>query len=557
MMKQIRIRQLCLLVLLMLIPVIFVFILGSNQVSSPAFSHESVVFHEDFWLEITSEPGTSIYYTTDGSVPDRNSLLYTEPILITDVSESENRYSMNTDTTVGFYLDLLEEYSPSKPAHGYQAPDYPVDKCNVIRAVAINSLGFSSDVITATYIHGDSAAQYEDCMILSIVTDPENLFSDDRGIYVTGSTFRDYLERGSIGSSWYHWSANYTRSGSDWEREAVFHLFDKTGKLMLSKDGGIRIQGSSSRSFLPKGLNLFARENYDNTTSFGIQPFGNDYTPQSMVLSSGGNQRITRFNDVFMSDMVSELNTTIVSYTPCVMYLDGEYWGFYWLGERIDEAYLSYYYGIDDAIVIKGNELEIGYRDDLNIFNNMLGYISGNDMTDPEKYAQVCRLVDMDSYIDYYATMIYIARSGDWPGSNTAMWRSRQEGGEGYADGKWRWILYDCNSSSMAASLTEHDTLNYVRSMDSEFDSLWQNEEFRQRFRQRLDYIASECFAPEKVSAYIDSYIETMIPLLTPTWDRFYGSDNTNLEDFLSTMEGCRSFFLGRKAVVDSWFVSE
>lgn len=65
------------------------------------FSAEPGFYEEPFELEITVKSGT-VYYTLDGTVPDKTSMKYEGPILITDASDHENVYSMRTDVSTGF-----------------------------------------------------------------------------------------------------------------------------------------------------------------------------------------------------------------------------------------------------------------------------------------------------------------------------------------------------------------------------------------------------------------------------------------------------------------------
>lgn len=50
-------------------------------------------------MELYAPPGTESYYTLDGSDPDENAYLYTEPIFIEDVTPQENVHAMRTDTS--------------------------------------------------------------------------------------------------------------------------------------------------------------------------------------------------------------------------------------------------------------------------------------------------------------------------------------------------------------------------------------------------------------------------------------------------------------------------
>ena len=60
----------------------------------------------------------------------------------------------------------------------------------IIRAVAKNSKGEYSDIITKTYFVTDRfLRKYQDLTVVSLVTNPENLFDPEFGIYVSGNQY--------------------------------------------------------------------------------------------------------------------------------------------------------------------------------------------------------------------------------------------------------------------------------------------------------------------------------------------------------------------------------
>lgn len=526
-------------------------------VSTPELSHDSGFYMEDFQLNIVVPPYTEVYYTLDGSLPDRDSYRYTEPLIITNSSENPNTHSMRTDIAACFYTDLIEKYMPVDAALSYQVPDYLVDKCTVLRAVAINSFGITSEIVSASYFVEISPADYPNCNIISLITDPNNLFDPESGIYVTGNTFEDYIENEEPHKHWRFWEANYRQQGSDWERDAVFHFFDTNGNLVLEENGGIRIRGGVSRGTLPRSLNLYAREYPNASDTFDYPLFNNDYIPETVSLSAGGNQLMTQFNDYMMTQRVRDRNFATMLFEPYVMFLDGEYWGYYWLTEKFDETYFKHYYNIDpdNCIIIKEGELEAGRSSDLALYNNMEDYIISNDMSVPENYAKACEMIDIDSCLDYFSTMVYIARDEDWPHANWAMWRTRIPEESPYGDTKWRWILYDCNSTSMSSygDNTDSDTLSVVMG-DPLFSALWENSSFREAFQVRILEIADTNFNAREMDVFIQKYARKMEPILAQSWKRFYGSDNDIQVYYYETMERIRQFFLNRKPYVEKWF---
>ena len=133
----------------------------------PIFSLKSGFYSGDsIELEISNEdPGAVIYYTLDGSNPTINSTIYTNSITLKDKSFKENVYSKITGVT----------------ADRNYVPIENVKKANIIRAMAKLSNGTFTPIISRTYFVGLNRKElYGDAPIISIITDPENLFDYDK-----------------------------------------------------------------------------------------------------------------------------------------------------------------------------------------------------------------------------------------------------------------------------------------------------------------------------------------------------------------------------------------
>ena len=194
-----------------------------------------------------------------------------------------------------------------------------------------------------------------------------------------------------------------------------------------------------------------------------------------------------------------------------MLFLDGEYWGMYYITESYNADFISDHYDVpqEEVIFVKEEVLEEGMEKEIELFQEMRTFISENDMSVEENYEKAKSLIDMDSYIDYYAAQIFIGRYGDWPVKNEAAWRTRNVLSDNeYGDGRWRWMLFDVNSGSLATSQLEVDTLSNVMWGDSVFGSLFKSPAFRERFVERMVYIAEEVYADEKVDQFVDAYLE-------------------------------------------------
>ena len=530
---------------------------GTN--SDIVFSKKSGFYNREFELSIYA-PTEEIYYTLDGSDPDKNSIKYETPIKISDASLNENVYSMRADVSARFLEDeIIENGGEVQKEPIYKLPEYPVDKCNVIKVVYYDEAGRKSEISERVYFIGfDQKAGYEDINVISITTAPDNLFDDETGIYVLGEKYSEFAEVGMeedywARTYWHHWDANYHQRGIEWERESNIQIFDENKNHVLSQNVGIRIQGGGSRGFLPKSLNIYAREEYgENKLYYDL--FGTGYYPKRVTLTTGGDDYYTKIKDRLISELAEDCDIVTMNYEPYVLFLNGEYWGFYYLTEKYDVEFFENYYGvpkgkmIDDVIIIKNDKVEAGVDADWYVsYAEMKDAILNYDLSIQENYEHACQLVDIDSFIDYFAVEGYIARCGDWPDSNFALWRSRYNSGKMYEDGKWRWILFDVNSTSITESLITHDVIGGLRGTSELFDSFCANETFRRKFAERLIELSDTIFAEENVKQKISEYVTLMDQPMKKHFSRFFGTSD---EKFYEGIEDITIFFEKRKPYV-------
>lgn len=493
---------------------------GENGIESNIiFSKQSGFYEEEFQLKIYA-PSDEIYYTLDGSEPNRESLRYDAPILIDDATKNENVYSLRTDVCGSFIAgDTL-----------YTIPDYLVDKCTVIKVAYYDETGNLSAAETRNYfVNYDEKAGYENISIISVTTDSENLFSDDKGIYVLGDSFKEYCEENDLSTkSYYRWGANFLNRGREWERNVNIQVFDENKELVLSQNVGMRIQGGVSRGLLPKSLNFYARDEYgDNRMKYDF--FDTGYYPQRVTLSGGGNDYYSKMLDKLGAELTEDLEFCKMTFKPYALFLNGEYWGFYHLTEKYDEHYIEHYYDVesDHVIIIKNGNLEVGTEEDYIAYIQMREFVENADMSLEENYQKACELLDINSFIDYFAAEIYMARQVDWPSSNYALWRSRECSNKKYGDGKWRWMLFDVNTAAFLDAYVDHDTLTYVRNESKMFDNLYNNQEFKNTFNRRLLEMSDTIFKPSIVEQTVNEYIQLMSEPMNNNHKRFFNTDNS------------------------------
>ncbi len=538
------------------------FLVGDKYaVTELTFSRESGFYEQPFTLKIYAPPGTEIYYTLDGSEPDENAIKYTEPILIADATENENVYSMRTDVSAGFLTENIARYSMSDPQ--YAVPDYPVDKCTVVRAAYRDADGNFSEIKTENYFVGfDHKIGYDDLYVMSIVTDPDCLFDDETGIYVLGKIYQETERLAGLDEYWWWWNANYHQRGMEWERSAEVQLFDADRQLIQSKSCGIRIQGGGSRGNVPRSMNLYARDIYDGEGRFYLDLFGSGYMADTITLFAGGDDKVSKIKDMLMARLTEGRAFATMHYIPCAMFLDGEYWGVYWITEKFDDAYLGYYYHVkkNNVIMIKSAELAEGNEEDNEIYEEqIMKYMVDADMKDEGNYQYACELIDMQSYIDYYASEIYIGRCNDWPSGNEGLWRVREKDEDSiYGDGKWRWMLFDVNSGALSSGLIEANTIASARSgieHSAVFNNLCQNPDFQKQFVITFMDLANTAFTKERVDAIVREYTELMTEPMQVHLKRFWGTEDTAV--FLDAVADVQNFLDCRRPYIVQYLKDE
>lgn len=520
--------------------------------AQPSFSHESGFYDKDFMLKIEAPDGMDVYYTTDGSEPTTDSKKYNAMIRVTDPSEKPNVWSARTDIS----------------SYGATAPRKAVDKAFVIRAVVADKSGRIGESVTATYFLGNTdASYYKDMKVISIVTDPENLFDYNTGIYVKGKYYDMYYS--SAVEAW-NKIANYTQKGREWEREAVFEVFD-SGKHVLSQNVGIRIKGATSRSTPQKSFNIYARDEYGKSKLeydfFGGKAVSEhngeiiDSFDSLTIRNAGNDTSFSYLRDNINQSLVSDRGLTMQTMDECVVFIDGEFWGFYTLTEKVSDSYIKNHYGVKkkDVVIIKNNDVEEGDNEDWQDWNDTIRKYAGMNMTADENYKAFCEDFDVDSFIEYFAVQIYWCNA-DWPWNNFAVWKSKNtDESNPYADGRWRMLLFDTDFSTGLFRNTDTgyraDGFSRIRGYSDSFSrtfcQLLRNPEFKERFCMTFMDIANGNFSPEKTEKIIDYYREAYRQPILDTCERFYAgafTSNSGASRFDSECDIIADFYKNRFA---------
>lgn len=547
-MRKIKILSFYIIISLLLI-------YGGTKADSSCFdlikiSADSGFYDSEFYLEISSGKNYSLHYTLDGSAPSMDSPVYREPLLITDVSSNDNVVSAHTEISPALNEEELKRYDKENQ-QGFAVPDFPVDKCSILRVGAFNREGTCvSTAFRVFFVGFADKTGYDQMKVVSLITSPENLFDYETGIYTMGKYYDEYDEQPEV--RWLWWDANYFQEGVEWEREACINIFDEGRNEILSSLGGIRVHGGGTRGYPQKAFSLYARTDYNGSEVFMTDLFGTDKKPHKIVLSNGGNDVKLKIKDYIVQNLEREhgSNFATLDMFPCALFLNGEYWGVYYITDSYNANYIESHYNVneDEIIMIKNYGIVEGEDADYNLYDEVIQYIRNHDMSQEECYDAICKMIDMDSFVDYYATEIYVAND-DWPDNIIAAWRSKHiQESNPYFDGKWRWMLYDVNYEIVMSDAFE-DSMSSTLERDWILSDLIQNEKVKEMFRERFRELEM-IYAPERVEELINGWLGLMREPTEKNTQRYYGQSDSDDSCFMG-IEDIQEFFENRPAYIE------
>lgn len=453
----------------------------------------------------------------------------------------------------------LDGTPPEDSALQYQGPII-LDRTVAVRAIGYASQLAPSEVVTHTYFIDEKI----NLPFISLVTDPDNFFSDEKGIYVTGT-------RGRGG----YCDSAIRNVKQDWERPVNIELYETAGDLAFNQRAGVKIFGGCSRHRFPqKSLALFARRGYGKGSfDYAIFPDKDINSFESFILRSSADDQVsTLFRDALSQTVLKAfMDVDIQAYRPAVVFLNGQYWGIHNIREKINEHYVAGNFGVDpdEVNLLQGNALVMtganaGYT-------AMVDYANTHSMANNAHYAVLEAQMDMDQYMDYQIGHIFLAEN-DWPGNNIKFWRANT----GF-HAKWRWINYDmdgCFATWSASKNMIHKTTTATETTWPNpewstrlFRNLLDNDGFRNTFVQRYAYHMNTTFASERVLDIIDQMQAALAPEIVRHIDRWGGQkDPDALETWQSptfnsvalweqNVDGMRVFAIERSAFTKDHFI--
>jgi hypothetical protein len=366
--------------------------------------------------------------------------------------------------------------------------------------------------------------------IITITTSPENLWSPETGIYVSGN------------------HENNLQSGEKWERPAEFNFYDENKNLVFSRQIGLRLHGNNMRNMPQKGLRIYFQDQNGKQSNLKYPLFGPEGNQEyeSVILRNSGDPS-TFLRDRLATKLVLENSDVVAQRSrPAVVYLNGKYWGIYYLYERFDGTYFS------EKFQVKPNALatiEVPLADwetrghaiadsknsdaDAEYYNKLVTDVRQCDKCGD--FRVLNKFIDMDNLIDYYIFQLYFANI-DWPYNNAKAWRYSNDDFapeteiSAELDGRLRWLFFDmdagfgANKDSAQGMIDSAITNPYDKLIDPAFPfgNMFNNITFRRKYQQRVKTLTQSTLSAanmQKVAEELASEIRAEVPLHLERWN--------------------------------------
>ncbi len=429
-------------------------------VADTTFSHDRGFYVEPFDVTIRSATEDAvIHYTVDSSTPTpSHGLVYDGPIAIGSTTTlralafKTGWRSTNVDTQTYLFLDDVIRQATDPSTGGPWTPaGYPDSWGSVTGDYQMDpdvAGPMGEDIFGGLYaetIHDDMKA----VPTLSLVMDREDWFGS-RGIYI-----------------------NKSQDGT--ERVTSLEYFDpNTGKdfqvnCAMAMQGGVSGGGTSLNRW--KSFKLSMRPRFKTRIDNGTPTGGPSKLAESLFVdspverhnslvldavlnhswlhpSSGQRNTALYVQDQYVADLHNAMGGQSPHGAYAHIYLNGLYWGLYYIHERPDHTWAAQMFGGDedtyDAIKHRSSSVinnGSGGSATAN-FNAMLNAVNAVSSAADNliRYEALCQLLDVDNLITYLLANWY-AGNHDWPHKN---WYATHQNDP---EGRWRFHSWDAEHS--------------------------------------------------------------------------------------------------------------
>ncbi len=414
-----------------------------------------------------------------------------------------------TDAKIYYTIDGSE---PNRYSKRYRNP-ISIDRTLAIRAVAYRGKA-KSKIIGHTYFVNEPESTFP---TVSLMINPKQLFDPEYGLFQEGLNVNDSI-----------WSKPGANFWSRREIKANTEIFEPDGDCVFRSPTGWRLFGGMSRLFPQKSMVLVSRDDYGKKR-FKYPIFGKDELKKFKFLTlrnSGSDFSKTQFRDAYMTSLVEDWDLETQASKGTHVYINGEYWGIYNIREKLNRYYIASHFDVDkDSIDLMQHQLN-RKRGSTRHYRKMLKFIEDHDLAEQVNFDSLNTMMEIDNFMDYKIAQIYF--DNEDAGGNIKYWRPQTPDGRWrwlLYDTDWGFSLHD-DDAYKNNSLDFHLAPNGRDWPNPPWSTLilrklLANEGFKTKFVNRfLDHL-NHSFTSERVVARLDEFIEEYRPEMPRHWERW------------------------------------
>lgn len=394
-------------------------------------------------------------------------------------SNKEFKVTLTGSGKIYYTLDGSEPTTSSKV---YSSP-LTIKKTTVLRIMSKEAGKLSSDVNNYSYILDTS----HKTSVMSLIIDSKKLNKVN----------------------------NNTSLNSKVQERGYVDYFDKEGEG-FSINVGLKLFGGSTRSYKKKSYEIKFKKKYgDAKLKYKVFKNVDSSVFDSLVLRTGSqdefqyNDQRTVIKDVVATSLMGQYtDVDVQDYVPIVLYINGKYWGIYFIREKVDETFVSNHYNVkatktDTSILRIDGEVKSGTDKK---YNSMINFINSNSLSNSKNYEKIKEQIDIQSFSDFWIGEIYTA--------NYDILNTRYFSNPLVDNGKWKYIFYDIDSGFFRTTQNTFNEYTNSSGMGSWnfptvlLRNMMKSSEFKSTFLERLSYNLNNTWAYKNVEKRIDEVID-------------------------------------------------
>jgi gliding motility-associated-like protein len=241
--------------------------------------------------------------------------------------------------------------------------------------------------------------------------------------------------------------------------QGFFEVWEADKSFVDKGEGEFNKHGNDSWAYDQRGFDFVMKDQfgYDHEIDHQIFPNKTRDHFQRLILKPAANDNYSfetggaHIRDAFVAQLSQNAGLKLDERTwrPCVVYVNGQYWGVYEIREKADDHDFTDYYDDQDKYHLQYLKTwgstweEYGTPNAIPAWNSLRAYINANNMGVPANFNYVDSLLNWESLVDYFVLNSYVVTQ-DWLNWNTAWWRGMDPAGD---KKKWRYTLWDMDAT--------------------------------------------------------------------------------------------------------------